>query len=321
MESSGIATVDVGTNTALMLISGWGAGQLVIQHDETRFVRLGEGVDAAGRINDGALHRLCDTLAYYQDVARERGVRTMIVAATSASRDAQNRQAVIEIVRKETGLAYEILTGEQEAFWSFRGALSGMKPSEQTYLVVDIGGGSTELVRGAVSSQGASIHHAISLNMGSVRLMERFFQNQPPDPKDVAAARKWIQSQLEAVPAADPGAVRLVGASGTTTALAMLEERWEAIPIDRPLAGNPLSLVAVRRWEDRLLSLTRDQVLALNPAAMTGRSDVFPTGILILTSIMDVLGFDEVSVSPRGLRHGLALRCRENESGGKSTAQ
>jgi exopolyphosphatase/pppGpp-phosphohydrolase len=70
-----------------------------------------------------------------------------------------------------------------------------------------------------------------------------------------------------------------------------------------------------------LLSLTRDQVLALNPAAMTGRSDVFPTGILILTSIMDVLGFDEVSVSPRGLRHGLALRCRENESGGKSTAQ
>lgn len=309
-----VATIDVGTNTALLLVSSYEAGALHLEYNETQFVRLGEGVDAAGHINERAIGRLCDTLAHYKDVASGMGVKTIVIGATSASRDAANKTAVVETVYKATGLKYEILTGEEEALLSFRGALSGVKNTSRTYLVVDIGGGSTEFIRGAIGTGKANIEHAISLNVGSVRLTERFFDGLPPGPIEIGNARAWVSNQLEVLPVINPSSIIMVGASGTTRALFALQYDEKPTSEDMQPAGRRLHRGMIHQWADKLYGMSNDEVLALNPAVMKGRSDVFPAGVLILESVVQHFGMNEISVSGRGLRHGLALQYWEGDN-------
>lgn len=309
MKDGLVATIDVGTNTALLLISGYEDGKLKIEHNETRFVRLGEGVDAAGQINEHAIRRLCDALAHFKDVASKSSVAAIVVGATSASRDAANKQAVMDAVYRETGLQYEILTGDEEALLSFRGALSGLEHgSERTYLVLDIGGGSTEFVRGTINAGKGVIEHAVSLNIGSVRLTERFFDGLPPGPTEISNARDWLGKQLQVLPDVWPDSLVLVGASGTTRALFTLQFGRKPATEDLQVPGICLTRSMIHEWADRLLGMSNEEVLALNPVVMDGRSDVFTAGVLILESIIQRSGISELFVSSRGLRHGLALQ-------------
>lgn len=314
MRDALVATIDVGTNTALLLISGYEDGALRVKCNESRFVRLGEGVDAAGQINDGAIRRLCDTLIHYREVASQFGVETIVIGATSASRDAANKKTVIDTVFNETGLKYEILTGDEEAQLSFRGALSGVGHGGRSYLVLDIGGGSTEFIRGRVNAGKAAIEHAKSLNIGSVRLTERFFDGLPPGPTEIGNARNWVSNQLQILPEVNPASVALLGASGTTRALFELQFGRKPTPEDMHPSGSQISRGMIHQWAERLYVMTSNEVLALNPVIMEGRSDVFTGGILILESVIQHFGISEVFVSSRGLRHGLALRYWENDN-------
>jgi exopolyphosphatase / guanosine-5'-triphosphate,3'-diphosphate pyrophosphatase len=304
-----VATIDVGTNTALLLVAERTTEGLRVCTTEDRFVRLGAGVDEHRRIQPEAMARLREALLAYKTTAARWGVSTIIIAATSASRDATNSQELVDFVRNETGLTYEILSGEEEALWSFNGALSDLPPQPGLVATLDIGGGSTERVVGSWDSAVGvwRVRDAISFNLGGVRLTERFFTTQPPAPAEIDAATLWVHEILSSADLAVPEGTLMLGASGTTTSLALLDagvSRWDELPDPRPV----LRVEAVARWRTRLMTLAYDEVLALDPAVMTGRADVFPAGLLILETVMRLSGTPEIRAAHRGLRHGLALR-------------
>jgi len=305
-----IAAIDVGTNTAKMVVAEQddAGGGLRILYEERTFIRLGEGVDAARTIQPAALERLRAALVALRDAARSHGAERIFVGGTSASRDACNRDALIAFVRETTGLAYTIVSGEDEAALAFAGALSAFPALSGPCAVVDIGGGSTEVVGGLPGA--TRFDFRTSLDVGSVRLTERCFSSQPPPTDEVAAATGLVRAALQAsgVPR-DPDRI-LVGAAGTTGSLARLHfgfQHWDETE------GTPLALARadVQAWRERLSRLTFEETLALNPDVMHGRADIFLAGLIVLDEVMDYLGVPEVRISPRGLRHGHALRMLE----------
>ena len=306
-----LATVDIGTNTAQLLVAEWTSTTLRRIHAAERFVRLGEGVDARGHITTAARDRLLDALHDHVQAAREQGAETMSITGTSALRDAANRDEILEAVNDRLGLTIEIVSGPEEAAWSFAAACAAFDDLSGSCLVVDIGGGSTELVTGADPAHPPypdAITGRASLDVGCVRLTERCFAAQPPSPGAVDAAERTIDEAL-AAHALDPGpSPTLIGTAGTATALARVhagpDSTWDALHGD----GFSLPRSAVRRWRDRLLQLPVDEIHALHPAAMEGRADVFPIGVMLLDRIMDRYDRDTCRVSPYELRHGLALR-------------
>ncbi len=295
-----VATIDIGTNTALLLVADVEGGRLVPVHDEERFVRLGEGVDAARRLSPTAMDRAVAALRDYRATADRLGAPVVTVGATSASRDAANLDDLRERVRREAGLGYEVISGEEEARWSFRGACSAF-PKLNRACVIDVGGGSTELVAGPTGGDPA---FRVSLDVGSVRVTERCFPALPPPPETVAAAEAMVAEAL--APVELSGDVPLLGASGTAVALARLAQP------DAPAV--PIPAGEVRAWRERLLGLTAEEVRALDPV-MAGRADVFAAGVLIVDAVMRRFGFSALHPSPRGLRHGLALRWVEEQGG------
>jgi exopolyphosphatase / guanosine-5'-triphosphate,3'-diphosphate pyrophosphatase len=311
-----VAAIDVGTNTAKMVVAAPGeAGGLHVRHEARCFIRLGEGVDAARTIQPAALERLRAALLELRDAAHAHGAERIFVGGTSASRDARNRDALIAFVRATTGLDYSIVSGDDEAALSFAGALSAFPGTTGPCAVVDIGGGSTEVVGGTPGEAGFDFR--TSLDVGSVRLTERCFTAQPPPPDQVEGAARLVQEALVAsgIPH-DPDRL-LVGAAGTTGALARLHfgfRRWEET------GPGPLVLTAadVRAWRDRLGALTFEQTLALNPEVMHGRADIFLAGLVVLDEVMRHLGAPALRISPRGLRHGYALRMLEEVRGQRS---
>ncbi|MFK7844197.1 MAG: exopolyphosphatase [Rhodothermales bacterium] len=304
-----IATIDVGTNTALLLVSSWNQGELVVLHDETRFVRLGQGVDAAGIVNQAAMQRLTDTLSHYNKVIEKWEVSTVIIGATSASRDAANKDALIKSVKEKTGLTYRLLSGLEEAEWSFAGVGAGIRNDLSSILTIDIGGGSTEFTLGHKEGGAYIIDAAQSLNVGSVRLMEKFFVTQPPTQEMLTEARHWLLEQLALLqPVYRGNNAALIGASGTTTTLASLKAPGHSATATLKSVMGTISEVSVQEWCDRLLGMNIQEVLALNPNVMKGREDVFPAGVFILRTIMEYLDKELLHVNTWGLRHGLALR-------------
>jgi exopolyphosphatase/guanosine-5'-triphosphate,3'-diphosphate pyrophosphatase len=308
-----LATIDVGTNTAQLLVVEAEGPALRRVHTAERFVRLGEGVDARGRIGPDARTRLLDALQEHQRAARTYGADRVVAAGTSALRDAANRDAVLGAVRDALGLTIEILPGATEAAWSFAAACAAFDALTGPCLVVDIGGGSTELIAGRTPSRHApryvdAITARTSLDVGCVRLTERCFSAQPPAADEVDRARRLIDAALRDA-ALDVGPhPTLIGTAGTATALALVhagpDSTWDALHG----GGFALSHDDVRHWRERLLRMPVDAVLALHPDAMAGRADVFPVGVLLLDRLLAHYDFSSLRVSPYELRHGLALR-------------
>lgn len=300
-----IAAIDVGTNTGMLLIAEVAEdGTLEPLHEARRYIRLGEGVDATRRVTGAAMQRLRTVLLEYQAMAAAYGVEDVVVGATSASRDAENRDELIDFVYKETGLHYEVLSGPDEATWSFRGALSALHDLEGPCAVIDIGGGSTEIVVGTAAGTITSQH---SLDVGSVRLMERFFPDQPPQPSDVAKAEAFILRALEEAAIPIRESVPLISAAETPLIVALVDRgvsSWEELAAPRVT----LETHTVHGWRTRLLTMSRDEVLALNPHLMEGRDDVFPAAVLLFDTVLTYFNLSTCRISPRSLRHGLALR-------------
>lgn len=301
-----IATIDVGTNTAELLVADVQDGAIDPIHEEERFVRLGAGVDARGEINAEALDRLKNALIDLRQGAEQHEADRVIVGATSASRDAANKQTVVDFVQKETGLSYNILSGKEEATWTFIAACAAYDDLTGRCAVLDIGGGSTEVIVGRGNVRGPdAIEVCRSLDIGTVRLTERFFERQPPDPKAIARAEALINQTLESAAVPLQGDIPVLGNSGTTVALALVhagpQARWSDLDADQRM----LPAEVVHEWRDRLLRATVDEVKAWHPTAMHGRADVFPMGMLILDCFLQNCGIEALRVSSYQLRHGL----------------
>lgn len=292
-----IATVDVGTNTALLLVADVGDERLEVVREVDRYVRLGQGVDAHRRLAPEAMARVIAALTDYQALAYDLGAETVVIGATSASRDARNLDELAEQVRR-LGMEYRVISGEEEALWTFRAACSAY-PDLDAVCVVDIGGGSTEVVVGRARAEEPT---RTSVDIGSVRLTERCFSDLPPSSGAVERAEQMVAEAFDGLMV--DASLPLLGSSGTVRVLGALA---------RPEAPTaPVSAGAVRTWRDRLLGLSAAEVLALNPDLLAGRADVYAAGVLILNAFMQRFGFEAIHPSPRGLRHGLALRWMAN---------
>lgn len=297
------AVIDVGTNTAQLLIADMGSdGCLVPILDERRFVRLGEGVDATRRLREVAYKRLRAVLQEYCALIQDRRVEHVTIAGTSASRDLRNREDLVAWVRRETGFSYDILSGEDEATWSFRGALTATDNLSGPCIAVDIGGGSTEFAMGDASGL---ISGRVSIDVGSLRITERFLGAQPPRPEQIAEAEGFLARMLESVEV--DRRAPLLSACDTPVILLLLHTSaasWDALAP----AMCRLSYGDVDRWCERLLAMAYEDVLALRPPLLAGRADVFPAAVLIFRAVLRELACTDCLVSPHGLRHGLVLR-------------
>jgi exopolyphosphatase/guanosine-5'-triphosphate,3'-diphosphate pyrophosphatase len=304
-----VAAIDCGTHSIRLLVadaSGDG-GQLVDLVRRMEIVRLGEGVDRTGRLSKSAMARTRDKLAEYATTINELGAERTRMVATSATRDAANAGEFKEIVLETLGVPPEVVTGDEEARLSFAGAVAGLPPDlPGPYLVVDIGGGSTELVVGD-RERGDGVIATVSVNVGCLRMTERHLRSDPPTGHEISEACVEISAALDAALAAVPSASArtLIGLAGSVTTVAGI-----ALDLDsyRPdlIHGAVLDYPAVARVVAGLLTSTRAERLAI-PVMHPGRVDVIGAGALILRTVLEKAGFERVVASEHDILDGIAL--------------
>ena len=301
-----VATLDCGTNSLRLLVADVDPAAAVL-HDVMRrleIVRLGQDVDRTGRLAPEAVTRTLTVLRDYAADVGRLGVERVRVVATSATRDAANRDDFTNGVVEILGVTPEVVTGAEEAALSFAGAtreLVGRRDVPAPYLVCDIGGGSTEFVLGS-----DTVEASVSVDLGCVRLTERHLRHDPPLGDEVAAVEADIDAGLEEVRAAIPPdrVGSLVGVAGTVTTVAAIALGLEAYDAGRiHLSRIPANHVC--DVSDRLLGMTRAERIAI-PVMHPGRVDVIVAGALILATVVDRLGVDEVVVSEHDILDGLA---------------
>jgi exopolyphosphatase/guanosine-5'-triphosphate,3'-diphosphate pyrophosphatase len=305
-----VAAVDCGTNSIRLLVADvdTSTGELTDLDRRMRIVRLGQGVDRTGRLAPEALERTFAACREYADVIRAHGVRLpedILFVATSATRDAENRDEFVRGVVDILGVEPEVISGDQEADFSFRGATRELA-GHDSYLVVDIGGGSTEFVVGE-----DEVRAGKSVNIGCVRLTERHLLkdgvlSDPPSREQVSAIRRDIEAALdlaeETVPLREPRT--LVGLAGTVTTvggIALNLDEYESAAIHH----SRIPLEQVREITGRLLTATHAERSAI-PVMHPGRVDVIGVGSLILLAIMERTGANEVVVSEHDILDGIA---------------
>jgi exopolyphosphatase/guanosine-5'-triphosphate,3'-diphosphate pyrophosphatase len=298
-----IASVDLGTNSTRVLVGRpTGAGLEILDRRNT-ITRLGQGVGASGRLATEAVERTLDCLRGYRQILDRYGVERVRVAATSASRDAANRDEFFGAVEALIGTRPELLSGDEEGRLSFRGATAELDPASGPFLVVDIGGGSTEFIVGTDRVEGV-----LSVDIGCVRLTEKFLQHDPPQPEELSACISLTDAYLDDVVREIPAAAEartLVGLAGTVTTVAAVEIGLETYDRDR-IHHFRLSHEAAEDVFRTLATESRaDRVH--NPGLEEARADVIVGGCCVLVALFRHLGFDEMIVSEADILDGLAL--------------
>lgn len=306
-----VAAVDCGTNSIRLLIADITAEGLHDVHREMRIVRLGQGVDATGEFAPDAIARTRAALAEYAELMREHGATRVRMVATSAARDVSNRDEFFAMTAEilgtvADGAVAEVITGDEEAALSFHGAVAELDSAGAPFVVVDLGGGSTEVVLG----DGAGVQAGYSADIGCVRLTERCLHSDPPTAAEVAAAREVARQRLgealRAVPVEQ--AKTWVGVAGTFTTIAALAQDMttydsEAIHLSTVPFGRLLQVC------DELIAMTRKQRAALGPMH-EGRVDVIGGGAIVVQELAEALGsragITTLTVSEHDILDGIA---------------
>ena len=301
-----VAAVDCGTNSLRLLVADVDLtrGELTDVVRRMEIVRLGQGVDQTGRLAPEALARTAGVLRDYADVIAATSARSVRMVATSATRDASNTAEFTRQVKEILGIAPEVLTGSEEAMLSFTGATAELAGTHGgPFLVVDIGGGSTEFVAG---EPGEPALHAVSVDIGCVRMTERHLHGDPPSRDEVAGATADIDAALDAVTGAVPvrQARTLVGLAGSVTTVAGIAMGLPAYDPAR-IHHARVSAADVHEVTRSLLAQTRAARAAIG-VMHPGRVDVIGGGALILDRIMERFGFSEVLVSEHDILDGMA---------------
>ncbi len=289
-----VAGLDFGTNTCLGLVADIEAPQLRVLSDEVEIVRLGQGVDVNKSLHPEALLRFDATLARFANTISRLKPERVLACATSAARDSINRDELIAIGRKH-GIPIEVISGEKEAELTFRGTLSG--ESHGPVAIVDVGGGSTELMFG----EPGRLESRVSLDVGAVRLTERFGV-------DVGAITAMREAVLVAIEksgfSADGRSRRVIGVAGTPTTLAAIDLKLSKFDSER-VHGHRFTLNTIEDWIARLAPMSVDQRRTLT-GMEPKRADVIVAGLVCLAEGLRALKEDELRVSTRGLRYGVA---------------
>lgn len=296
-----VAAIDCGTNSIRLLIADIEGDNFREVIRTMEIVRLGQGVDETGQFHPDAIARTLAAVDKFALEIAKRGVQKIRFCATSATRDATNRHLFVDGVRERLGIEPEVISGEEEASLSFTGAIQDFSPSDGPFLVVDIGGGSTEFVFGTTH-----VEFAKSVNIGCVRMTERHFTNDPIQTNDIEKARSDIQAAIAIAAALVPitQAKTLIAVAGTATtvaaaALNLPEYDRYAIHLARITAAQ------AHEASEMFLTQNREQRLALG-YMHPGRVDVIPAGSLVLSEIMKATGASEFVASESDILDGIA---------------
>lgn len=309
-----VAAIDCGTNSIRLLVaelpdpSAGPQAELVDLTRRMEIVRLGQGVDRTGRLAPEAIERTRVALKAYASEIGSLGADRVRMCATSASRDASNAEDFRVMVRETLGVEPEVVSGDEEARLSFTGAVRGLPASaEAPYLVIDIGGGSTEFV---VGSRDLTVDAAISVDIGCVRMTERHLAGDPPTVDEVAAAEADIAAAVDRALAVVPGrqAATLVGLAGSVTTVVAIAKGLTGYDPER-IHHARVSYDEVAKVTADLLSMTREQRLAI-PVMHPGRADVIGAGALVLRVVMERAGMPSVVASEHDILDGIAYSLR-----------
>jgi len=293
---SAIAAIDIGSNSVRLLIAGSGGAQLC---REMNISRLAEGVDQSGRLAETAMQRTLAVLERYAQLLKRERVQRLRVTGTSAARDAENRAEFFARVQRTVGVEPELLSGEQEAALAFAGATQGRDPSAGPFVTLDIGGGSTEFAYGQAAPESS-----ISLNLGCVRVSERFFTSDPPSPTELARAREFLHAEFAKVERVVPvrRARTWLGLAGTVTSLAARDAglaRYDPSVTD----GYVLARERVLALHEELCALPaagRARLL-LEPE----RASVILGGSIVLVEVLRYFDLPRITVSEHDILDGL----------------
>ncbi|HTK15716.1 MAG TPA: exopolyphosphatase [Acidimicrobiia bacterium] len=300
-----VAAVDIGTNSVRLLVadvSGPGReAQLTTIDRRTRITRLGQGVNETRRLDADAIGRTLAVLGEYHEAITANDVARVSMTATSASRDATNRDEFFDPVERLMGVRPELLSGEEEASLEFLGATAGIAEPEP-YLVVDVGGGSTEFIAGVDSPA-----ELMSIDVGCVRLTEQFLHSDPPTPEELSIAVSVVRDHLTDVDRAVTGAAHaktLIGTAGTVWTMGAIELGVDASDSER-IDHFRLSRAAA---EEIFRTLATEPIARRrhNPGLEPGRVDVIVGGVIVVVAVMRHWGFDELVVSEADILDGLA---------------
>jgi exopolyphosphatase/guanosine-5'-triphosphate,3'-diphosphate pyrophosphatase len=296
-----VAAIDCGTNSIRLLIADITGGNFREIYRTMEIVRLGQGVDKNKAFHPDALDRTLKATALFAEEIARRGVERMRFCATSATRDASNRELFIDGVKALLGVAPEVISGEEEAALSFKGATRELRGVGAPYLVIDIGGGSTEFVFGS-----ERVEFAKSQNIGCVRMSERHFSSIPPQAEEIAGAKadidEAIKGAAEVVPITEAKTLIAVAGTATTVAAAALG----LSTYDRhSIHLSRISAEKTHQVSEMFLSLNRDEIAALG-YMHPGRVDVIGAGSLVLSRIMALTGAEEFVASESDILDGMA---------------
>ena len=307
-----VGAIDCGTNSTRLLVAD-GNGRT--RDRRMQITRLGQGVDASGTLAPEAVERTVAVLRQYRHVLDEMGAERVRMTATSAARDASNRDVFFDLATETVGVAPELLTGDEEARLSFRGATAELDPADGPYLVVDIGGGSTEFAVGPRDGTSTEPEGVLSLDMGCVRLTEKFLHSDPPSAEELSQAISVVRDYLEDVARELPAsreARQLVGLAGTVTTVAAVEQGLPAYDRDR-IHHFVLTREAV---EDvfRTLATEKRADRVHNPGLEEARADVIVGGTAILVAILRYFDLPTCLVSEADILDGLVLSLLDDKA-------
>jgi exopolyphosphatase / guanosine-5'-triphosphate,3'-diphosphate pyrophosphatase len=300
-----VAAIDCGTNSIRLLIAEPnGLGGLKDLERRLEIVRLGQGVDASGEFHPDALRRTFAAVEEYAELIKKADVAVERVhfVATSAARDVKNRGTFIAGVQERLGVLPDVISGETEARLSFLGALSRVSPEGEPVLVMDIGGGSTELITGSARGE---IHSGISLDIGSVRVTERFLKQNPVVEDDLDRAAEYVDELLAGCGVDFDSIGAWIGVAGTATTLAGVYLELDRYDREK-VHGSRMSLRAIEKLLHQLAGMTVEEIRAL-PSMQPGRADVITGGALVESRIGARLNVSELIVSESDILDGIAL--------------
>ncbi|AGF71980.1 Ppx/GppA phosphatase family protein [Corynebacterium halotolerans] len=286
-----VAAVDCGTNSIRLLVCDVEGPRMTEIHRTMEIVRLGKGVDATGELDPAAIERTRVALERFVGIMEFEQVKAVRMVATSATRDASNREDFFAMTgellgRISPGARAEVITGEEEALLSFRGAITDIDPDRGPFCVIDLGGGSTEFVVGNADGELLGTHSA---QMGCVRLTERIMRSDPPTETEVEIAREYVAERVADVEKIVPvgKAATFVGCAGTFTTLSALAQGLESYDPNE-IHGSELRFDALRLMTRHLIETSAD-TRALNPVIHPGRADVIGGGSVIVDGIMEMI--------------------------------
>ncbi|PAU95542.1 hypothetical protein CK503_00305 [Aliifodinibius salipaludis] len=301
------ASIDIGTNTTLLLVADKNGPSLNILEEQQRIPRLGAGVDDSKALSKAAMERVVESLREFLEIINNKypEVDDIYVTATSAVRDAKNKAVFIDRVEHETGLQIRVLSGVEEAEYTFLGAKSMLGDLEGQQMVIDIGGGSTEIAYG-----GKQLQDRYSYDMGCVRFTERFLKNDPPTELQIRHCKDAVKEMLEEYEFTIPNQTTLIGVAGTVTSLTFIDLGLSSYDAE-VLSGRIITNEGLQEYI-KIFSGYRSKALEQKyPSVMKGRADIFMAGLLILDGFMNEYNFEELITSTGGIRHGAILANKE----------